>query len=229
MTLSRRAQRMLQQGTSPARMMERAAIVAALEQAGLPVFEPIVAFQQQFGGITYRVKGQRGKYSLGLFRPDISGFTPDGRHYYFNCFTHGTAQFGFYLREDGVMYVDERFSAPVAIASSIEKFLESEAMVNELVDLHFTCWSPLGEVARDDTSLKMHLDLPVIAQASDAYTTWWGNAHIRVVQQVFYSDGPPQSYRAFYARTKSDAQQFKDSLRDLLGQRMLASPPYPWP
>ena len=220
---------MLEQGTRPAQMMERSSIAAALEQAGLPVFEPVVAFQQNFGGITYRVNGCRGKMSLGLFQPEIFGFTPDGQHYYFECFTHGTAQMGFYLGKDGTMYVNEHFSSPVAIASSIEKYLESEALINELIDLSFKWWSPLGEVAQDDTRLRKRLDLPIIAQASDAYTTWWGNAHIRVVQQVFCSDGPPRHHRVFYARTQFDAQQFKESLRDLLDRRVLSRPIFPWP
>jgi hypothetical protein len=220
---------MLEQGTHPAHMMERSSIVAALEQAGLPIFEPVIAFQQHFGGITYRVNGCRGRMSLDLFQPEIFGFTPDGQHYYFECFTHGTAQLHFYLGEDGTMYVDERFLAPVAIASSIEKYLESEAVVNELIDLSFQWWSPLGEVAQDDTRLRKQLDLPVIAQASDAYTTWWGNDRIRVVQQVFWSKGLPQHHRAFYARTEADAQRFRDSLRNVLDRRVLSCPFDPWP
>jgi hypothetical protein len=229
MTLSRRAQRMLEQGTCPAHMMERSSIVGALKRAGLPVFEPVVAFQQHFGGITYRVNGCRGRNSLGLFQPEIFGFTPDDQRYYFECFTHGTAQMGFFLGEDGTMYVDERFSSPVAIASSIEKYLESEALVNELIDLSFKWWSPLGEVAQDDTRFKERLDLPVIAQASDKYTTWWGNERVRIVQQVCWNDGPPLHWRAFYARTQSDVQQFRDSLRDLLDRRVLSLPISPWP
>ena len=220
---------MLEQGTHPAHMMERSSIVAALEQAGLPVFEPVVTFQQHFGGITYRVNGRSGRRSLGLFQPEIFGFTPDGQRYYFECFTHGTAPMGFYLGKDGTMYVDEHFSSPVAIASSIEKYLESEALVNELIDLSFKWWSPLGEVAQDDTRLRKRLDLPVLAPASDAYTTWWGDAHIRVVQQVFWSDGLPQKHRAFYARTQSDAQQFRELLRELLDRRVLSRPISPWP
>lgn len=220
---------MLAQGTHPAQMMERSSIVAALEQAGLPVFEPIVAFQQRFGGITYRVKGRRGKSLLGLFQPELYGFTPDSRRYYFKCYTHGIAQLGFYLGQDGTMYVDERFSAPVAIASSIEKYLESEALVNELIDLSFKWWSPLGQVAQDDTRLRKWLDLPILARASDAYTTWWGNEHIRVVQEVFWSDGPPRHHRAFYARSRSDAQQFEESLHDLMGWKRLSSSVSSWP
>jgi hypothetical protein len=210
-------------------MMERSSIVAALEQAGLPVFEPVVAFQQHFGGITYQVRDRAGgkshQMSLGLFQPKIVGFTPDGHHYYFACGTHSIAQMGFYLGEEGTMYVDERFPSPVVIASSVEKYLESDAMVDKLIDLHFKWWLPLGEVAQDDSRLREQLDLPIIVQASDAYTTWWGNDHIRVVQEAFWSGGPPQNRRVCYARTRSDAQQFNDSLRNLLAPH----PFYPWP
>lgn len=221
---------MLAQGTHPAHMMERSSIVAALEHAGLPVFEPVVAFQQEFGGITFRVRGNRGKNYLGLFQTGFSSFTPDGQHYYFECFTHGTAQFHFYLGEDGTMYVDGGFPAPLAIASSIEKYLESEAVVNELIDLSFQWWSPLEEVEQDDTRLRKHLDLPIIAEASDAYTTWWGNERLRVVQEVFWSKGLPQHHRAFYARTEADAQEFVDSLRNVLHPHRSSSWPfYLWP
>ena len=207
---------MLEQGTRPTRMMERPAIVVTLEQAGLPVFEPIVAFQHQYGGITYKVNGRDGRNSLGLFQPEIFAWKLDGQHYYFECLHYATAPIGVYLGEDGTLYVDERFSSPVAIASSIEKFLESEALEHELIDLSFKWSFSLGVVAQDDTRLGKRLDLPVLASASDAYTTWWGNSHLRVVQRVYWSDGPPQHQRVLYARTQSDARQFRDSLRDLI-------------
>lgn len=207
---------MLEQGTRPARLiMERPAIVAALEQAELPVFEPIVAFQHQYGGITYKVNGHDGKNTLGLFQPEIFARKLDD-HYYFECFAHGTAQLYFYLGEDGTMYVGHNWPAPVAIASSMEKYLESEALEHELIDLSFTWSVSLGVVAQDDTRLGKRLDLPVLASASDAYTTWWGNRDLRVVQRVYWTDGPPQHQRVLYARTQADARQLRDSLRDLI-------------
>src|SRR5690348_9849435 len=92
MALSGRARRMLKQGTrSPADSMDHSSIVAALEKANLPVYEAIVAFQQEFGGITYRVRGDSGGMSWGLFQPTVSGFTPDGSRYYFECGTFRVA------------------------------------------------------------------------------------------------------------------------------------------
>ena len=218
MTLTRSARRMLEQGTRPARLiMERPAIVAALEHAGLPVFEPIVAFQHQYGGITYKVNGRDGKNTLGLFQPEISAWKLDGQHYYFDCLSHATAPMGVYLGEDGTVSVyGNWFSSPVAIASSMEKYLESEAREHELIDLSFTWSFSLGVVAQGDTRLGKRLDLPVLASASDAYTTWWGNRDLRVVQRVYWTDGPPQHQRVLYARTQADARQLKDSLRDLI-------------
>jgi hypothetical protein len=241
MALSERAQQMLEQGIRHPCRIERTQILAALQQADLPVFEPIVAFQQRFGGIEYRVKGSSHGMSFNLFQkdaspqerlPEISAFTGESQRYFFECGEHRVAQFGFYLDQEGTLYVDERFSSPVAIASSVEKYIESDAMVNELIDLPFTCWSPLGIVAQGENEFKKRLallELPVIGEASDQYTTWWGNDRIRVVQAVYWVDRPPQNRIVAYARTHSTAQQFIDTLRDLLLAHLPALQLLPWP
>jgi hypothetical protein len=212
--------------------MDRSAIVAALEAAGLPVFEPIIAFQQEFGGITYRVRGNSGGMSWGLFQPKISGFTSDGQHYYFECGQHRVAQLGFYLDRHGTLYVNERFAAPVAIASSVEKYMESDAIVNQLIDLAFTCWLPLGTRAQGELAVQNRLErleLPIIKEASDQYTTWWGHNRLRVVQHVFWSDGPALNRFVAYARTPAEARPLITALRDLFPALRSANHLLPWP
>lgn len=233
MALSGRAKRMLKQGTrSPAHGMGRSTVVAALEVAGLPVYESIIAFQQEFGGISYRVRGDSGGMSWGLFQPEASGFTPDGHHYYFKCGSHRVAPVGFYLDQEGSLYVNERFTAPVAIASSVEKYMESDAIVNELIDLSFTCWLPLGTRPQGESAVQKrleHLSLPVIRAASDRYTTWWGHDRLRVVQEVFWSDGPALNRFVAYARTPAETKPLIEALRDLFPVLRSAKHLLPWP
>lgn len=238
MAFSQRAQRLLEQGRRHPCPIERAHILAALQQAGVPVFEPIVAFQQRFGGIEYHVKGTRQSMSFDLFQPyapplpEISVFTDERQRYFFECAEHSLAPVCFYLGEEGTLYVDDCFAAPVVIASSVEKYIESDAMVNELTELHFTCWSLLGTIAAGENEFNQRLallELPVIVEASDPYTTWWGNDRMRVVQEIVWADGPAQNRIVAYARTPVDARQFLDPLRDLLPAHSSALQLLSWP
>jgi hypothetical protein len=237
MAFSQRAQRLLEQGRRRPCPIERDHILAALQQVELPVFEPIVAFQQRFGGIAYHVKGTQHSIYFNLFHkyaplPDISVITDERQRYFFECAEHSVAPVCFYLGEEGTMYVDDCFAAPVAIASSVEKYIESDALVNELSELHFTCWSPLGTIAAGENESNQRLallELPVIEEASDPYTTWWGNDRMRVVQRVVWADGPAENQIVAYARTPLDARQLLDALRDLLPAHSPALGLLTWP
>lgn len=185
---------------------DRVDIMAAIERAGLPIFDVIVRFQEDFGGVEYRVPGTEIGFQMGIMTGPTSvvdGFEEDGR-YYFSCGGGPLLQFGFWLDQDGILYAYPNVLYP--IASSAEKRVEVDAV---LYEMYRHARSPLlpvgwrmvveGVFDRDDRRPDARVPFPVIPEASDRYTTWWGSASIRVERTVYldWDTGERDVVRAF--------------------------------
>lgn len=192
MALSARARAMVADATHHPCPRDRLDIIAGLRRARLPVFDAIVRFQEQFGGLEYRVPGTEIGFHLGImptWDQGIEGFEEEGR-YFFDCGNHPVAQFPFYLDQDGMLYADPNVRYP--IASSIEAHLESDAV---LYEMYRAARSPLWPVGwrmaeegvfdRGDRRLDARMHIPRLAEACDTYTTWWAGEDVRIQRAVY--------------------------------------------
>ncbi len=212
---------MLRRGTWHTHPTGRDEIVGYIERAGLPVFEPVVRFAERFGGVEYPVRGDRG-LRLGLVwywaPPGLRGVVglqvhgwQKGERYLFDCARHPAAQSWFALDQVGVLHVD---FAPVA--SSIEAHIESDAMVDALMDEQ-PAWLQLlfGEAPRGEGDVDerlRRLGPAVVPEASDAYTTWWHNDEWRVHRHVPWDGRDDRDQLVAYAKTEAAAERLAAAL-----------------
>jgi hypothetical protein len=152
---------------------DRAAIVAALEREGLPVFEPVVCFQQRYGGLVQYAILEPIYFGLihhrprGSIDPDTIVANEDEGAWYFQC-ADTRYQMDFELDQDGTYF------EAGAHASSFDKFIEDAAQLNKLAS--DKSWVRLSEdetLRLDSPDMPTRLGLTRIEAASDCYTTWW--------------------------------------------------------
>lgn len=225
MALSHRAKRMLERGTRYPHPGDRVTIVACLEREGWPVFEPVVEFEERFGGVEYHIYGDgREGLRLGLVLPmwnaatgtsetGTSGWVENGR-YYFECAHPFVAcPCELQIDQDGALCADFQ-----PIASTVERHVESDAVLDELgYEQDRWLWLLFGvKRARDrqvDENLQ-RLGLSLVPEATDAYTTWWRDDGLRVHRHVFWDGTGTNDRLVAYARTEHDPRRLVDALRE---------------
>lgn len=229
MALSERAQRMLARGGRTPHPTDPAEIAGYLERAGVPTFEPVVAFAMEYSGIWYRVRGRLGDERHPMRIELVSGYRGRGtgaigvslpedgdEHYYFRCI-EGLHQGVFFIDQHGALYLDYE-----PLSSTVSLFLEWEAMRDELMDsqpewLEVSVRMSSGDAAR----LAQALDLPPVPEASDSDTTWWANGGLRAVHGS-------ADRCIVYARTREEAGQIASLMCEIEATTV---PPYTrtWP
>lgn len=212
MELSDRARAMLARSTRFPCPTSRDDIVHLIEQEQLPIFDTIVDFQQRFGGIEYRVGRNKDGFLLGIlptWHDGINGFEEQGR-YFFECAQHSSAQLRFFMDQDGVFYVDD-----FPLASTIETYIESDAIGDEMIRQGGWRSKDLGEVARNDRRIDARISLPVIPEASDAYLIWWGDETTRINRIGFWAPVKQLDMIFVYGKTRKDVARAKDMLAGL--------------
>lgn len=134
-TLSVRTQMMLEAGrVDPKYPRDRETIEAILRSIKSPLFEPVISFQINFGGISY-FGGNSLK--LGIFdgageeKPTDYGPWTDGRWYY-PCAPLKDST-SLWMDQDGVMYLVSGVGEPNgSLAPSIQNMIEHDALSEEL-------------------------------------------------------------------------------------------------
>jgi hypothetical protein len=200
------------------------AIASRIEQAERPRFQPAIAFQALFGGLEYVARDGHG-FHFDLFHlgPGIEHLQAsisqeeDGFWYYGMGWSR-TAQIGYFLRQDGVVCAagDE---VMVPIAASVEKYIEGDAVLDEMLGVQMCWWQvSLGAIARDDRRLDAIVAVghSVIERASDDYTTWWEDDNSRIRRGVALDTGPNWHLVHAYFRTREAASSFVDVVRDVI-------------
>lgn len=224
MALSERALRMLRRGRIHPHPSERSQIVACIERAGLPVFVPIVEFEERYGGIEYDIRGS-GKSGLRLgLVPEwadhrhaertglrVVGWGQQGR-YFFECAQHPVAQCSFLLNDAGVLHIDG-----VPVATTIETYIELDAVVDGLQDEQPE-WLQLvfGNAPRGDREVDERLDrlgLSILPEASDIYATAWRGNGLWVERRVFWDGRGDRDRLVAYVATEGSARELIDALR----------------
>ncbi len=187
MPLSPRAQRMLRTAQLHAYPRQREVIIALFEQAGLPVYEAIVQFQERFGGVEYFVRGSNEGLELGVISAGRDGtdiFPLKWNDvYFFVCGTPHVAVPCYHVMDKhGTMYLYcGEATQPEPIAESIEHFIESDAVLDAMLDEQARWrWIPTRLEEPWLETLVVDLAMTTIPEASDKYTTWWHNDSSRI-------------------------------------------------
>ncbi len=217
---SPRGQRLLARATRESRATVRSSFTAWLARQGIPLTAALVAFQEHLDGLTYHVRGTTGQMHFGLsVDPDI--VQDAAGRVYVECGFHDIAPFLFYVAVDGRLAIgDGDYMAPQVIAASGATYIESEAVRDELIDLQPEWYCLLfGEVAPEDRLLEARVPLPLIPEASDGYTTWWGDERTRVIRHVVWGADPAYDRVVGYARTREEAEQLVAWLGDSAGRK----------
>jgi hypothetical protein len=109
-----------------------------LESNGIPAFEKIIDFQQQYGGRSYKVKYGTpyvdDGYSIDLIdfnqenmEAKLNGHLINKNLHFFNCMgEHFSAGHGLFIGNNGCIYEYNFNGSMVYIAESMEKFIEQE-------------------------------------------------------------------------------------------------------
>ncbi len=140
MALSARATAFLKTQERRNSIRDERRILEALDRAQLPIFEPVIDFQQQYGGCTFYAIYEPMVYGILHPKPrsveanNISGFSDDdGITYLFEC-VDTLYQMSFHIDGDGTYYENFR-----AVAPSMDKHVEDLALRNEL-DMQQVKW-----------------------------------------------------------------------------------------
>ena len=191
-----------------------------LKRAGLPAFDSVLQAEEHFGGLRYEVRGSTGM-DLGLFRDrrrpnGAMAYGPAAYKlngvWYFDFATQPSAPFDFRLCQSGTLYADT-----IPISSSIEKWIESEAVLDELVDIQQNWrWITFGQLARHNRQSLQIPELEPIGEASDAFTSWWASKEFRLVRATFWSYEQSADYYWGFATTPEVARSWAHLLTPLL-------------
>jgi hypothetical protein len=206
---------------------EPEAIIQQIARVGLPVFEPIVAFQAQYGGIEYVVRGAPTTgFSFDLFRGfelldpwEFDALQDAYGRWCFRCGSHTAAPFVFYIAQDGAICVDVADDLLLPIAASVKQYIESDAMRDGLMDIQSKWWEVSFDVAAADHTVDSVLanGRTVVEAASDAYTTWWTDEQSRIIRCTMLV--PDATNRATaYLPSRDAAAKLAEAVSPVLGK-----------
>jgi hypothetical protein len=186
MTLSKRAYDFLQKSKREASLLTETEIRQTFVYNDVPIFEPLIDFQQTFGGYIFYAGLAPIKFSLLKGK----GGYPKSRRkavvefeesefpspkYFFDCATTDY-QMQFFLDEQGIYYEDYE-----AKASNFGKAVEHLALWDEMRLLE-----DFELIFRDRrlqiNNIEKEFKLDLLPEASDQYTLWFRNEHIYVQQ-----------------------------------------------
>ncbi|MBO9657930.1 MAG: hypothetical protein J7527_03820 [Chitinophagaceae bacterium] len=177
------------------------------DENNVPVFEPLIRFQQEYGGYIFDAGIEHIRFTLlrgagGYPESNYTGEVEfevnyDGSpRYYFVC-ASTDYQMQFFLDEEGVYYEDYQ-----AKASSFDKCVEQLAIWEEFERKEFELLFRHRQL--DVPRLKGALSLELIPEASDEYTQWYRNEFIYAEQ-----------WNGFATLAASKDCPDKDKLKDL--------------
>jgi hypothetical protein len=177
MTLSKRASDFLHKSERENPQLTDSEIREIFNYNNAPVFEPLIDFQQKFGGFIFYaglapikfslVKGEGGypkssKTAIVEFEESESS----SAKYFFDCATT-LYQMQFFLDEKGVYYEDK----------TVEHLALWEEIRNRK-DFEFLFRDRILKTNNVDKELKLEF----LSEASDQYTLWFSNEHIYMHQ-----------------------------------------------
>jgi len=216
-TLSPRALRMVSGGMWHEEPRERADVTRILRSHGIEPTEALLYFQERFGGLEYQIRGRPEGWRFGLIGNEVD-YLRDSQ--FATALNHRTEQLSFAIHyQSGEIFVND-YSGWIAIASCAKKLVESDALIDEIVDVWRTgVYIFLGQYLKSNILfekglLEANLKIAKVDEASDQYTTWWANDRLRIIRRVFYSSKEPWDCAEMYARDVSEARRLVAALAE---------------
>lgn len=219
---SPRAQRLLLRGTHRRKQSAvHAEFVQWLTDGKIPLTDALRTFLEQIDVLEYAVRTTGRTTTFGLTTEMVRD---KDNQPYIECGYISTAPLLFFLGLDGRLGVSDGNSLPIVIASALHSYVESDAVLDELPDLH-TEWHRilLGELPRGDRRPDDCIDLPVISEASDGYMRWWGDDRVRVHRTIVWDDEPLRDRLIGYACTYEEANRLARRLAPAMGRDIPAT------
>ena len=163
------------------RLARRDRLAALLEREEAPVLQGWLELEERYGGTTFHPRGGRqvrfGIADLGdpIVRRGAEGWLAEC------CEVDVEPPFHLLADPTWRLFAGDRY-AEFAVADSVERWIESLAMEDELADLGVVWAASFGSVPRGDRRLLEALGPPE-AEASDGFTRWWdGPARVRAAR-----------------------------------------------
>jgi hypothetical protein len=213
--LSSRALRMVSGGVWHEEQCERTSVDRMLRSLGIEPTAVLLDFQERFGGLEYQIRGRPEGWRFGLIGNDVD-YLRDSL--FATALDHRTEQLVFAIHcLSGEIFVND-YSGWIPISTSVQMLVESDAMIDEIVDVWGTgIYVFLGQYSRSDLLLNNKLleidpELAKVREASDQYTTWWVNDRLRIIRRMFYSSREPWDCAELYARDISEARRLAAAL-----------------
>lgn len=184
MALSKRAMEYLAKSERETSELPEEVLLRIFSENNVPVFEPLIEFQRNYGGyifyaglepIKFSLFKGGGGYPLSNYRANIEfeDSEMESCRYLFDCATTNY-QMQFFLDEEGVYYEDYE-----PVASSFEKSIEHLALWKEMGDDYEVVFRYL-RLATNKPEIELGLEL--IPEASDQFTQWFKNEFIYMVR-----------------------------------------------
>jgi len=196
---------------------ERAEVAGMLTACDIDATEALLCFQEQFGGLEYQIRGRPEGWRFGLFGDGVAYLL---EAQFARALDHRTEKLAFAIHYlSGEIFVND-YSGWIPIASSAHMIIESDAMIDEIVDVWGTGvyfmlgYYDRGDCSFDKTLLQTGPDLTTVGAAGDQYTTWWAGEQLRVVRRAHYCSTEPQDCIEAYARDVTTARHLAAALID---------------
>jgi hypothetical protein len=174
MELSQKAISWLRSQERVPAITDRQRIIGAIQRADAPVFEPVLQFQKNYGGLVLYAGDEPLAFGIlhlttrTYWQPETVGARFEHDIWYFEC-CNTCYQMEFSIDQNGCYLEDGD-----PIASSFDKFIEWMAMGRELISvgwrIAYDSRFKSNELAE---SLIQHHGLCPIPEASDKYSEWW--------------------------------------------------------
>lgn len=193
-----------------------------LVKQGIPPTEALLNFQAEYSGLTLTIANQTGRsFFARLFsRKSILCNKPldkeiEKNQYIFDCGIHQTAQFGFFLTQNGQVCTSEEEDNINILYGSFEKMIEEYAWISAMVNptQYPTCYE-INDQERLVHFLKKTFE--VVLACSDEYFCWWKGEGL-IIQNGVWLDQPKRFFRLYY----EEKNQSDQLIRRLVQERII--------
>jgi hypothetical protein len=198
-----------------------AMVIEYFTKQGVFLSDNLLKVQLDYSGYKLTIKGDPGHAFLLNFisKRDVSKNTeivsyPLKRGYLLEFGEHATAQFTFYITDEGEIctWGPEVGDEPNIICSSVEKFIEQYALQNELTaQVEYPGYYKISNLEQLESML--HQDFDEITVCSDMHSYWGTNETLTVVKGTWLHE--PKFYLHVYGKNRDTCVRFIDKLKFL--------------
>lgn len=211
----------------------RREIELLLMEKAVPVYEPAIAFQMQYGGLEYSIAG-RATATFGILDERHACLADQrGSEWYFSCASYSNMDIDYAIGINGWLFlsrtrpegasVNLQWDDFPLVSTRVECLFEHDALVSEVCDLS-SPWSvhylfrpfqlpPLSFATTDKVAGSFGLES--IECASSNFFRWWGDDRLRLTASGVAAYDPPGAVRMIhvFGRDPRSAAHLFDAAR----------------